>query len=80
MFFFKEVDKFKGKRFFKRKTLQKQKNKWFVGLLKGNPSTKVRIRVLNPGPSVQMVNVLLLGYMLSCDIPCDKYMIRREAF
>ena len=38
------------------------------------------ISLLNPRLSVQMVNALPLGYMLSCDIPYEEYMIRRESF
>ena len=63
----------------KRKNFTKP-NKWFVGSLKGNPSTKVRERVLNLRSRIQMVNALQLGYMLCYDIPYKEYMIRREAF
>ena len=63
--------------FFLRRRFLKEKLYKTVGLLKGNPNTNVWGRILNPEPSVQMVNALPLCYMLSCDIPCDEYMISR---
>ena len=77
--FFKEGDKLRQK----KKNLwngDKFKGKPFLKGKQGNPSTKVQGMDLNPRPSVQIVNALPLGYILSYDIAYEEYMIRREAF